>query len=334
MTKVSVIIPVYNTEKYLRKCLDSVCNQTLSDIEIICINDCSEDKSLSVLNDYAQNDNRVKIINLEKNQGVSYARNTGIINANGEYVGFVDSDDYIEKNYFETLYNCASLNDSDMAKACMTIIENDKITKYDLIKKEKLSGGEKMLFGSNFTVAIYKNSFLKSNSIHFRVDIPYGEDILFLSEALKYANKISLCENTNYIYVRRLNSADSALLSDEYALTANYVYKLIADNLNTIQSDSPCDEAYIKSYLIYINSLYEKLFRNKNEEIRNKIIDTLFDIYNKCLMKDAVLNKLSIIKIFFANNDFKTFKKLIKNCDTNNQFQMNVLRNNYLKAAK
>ena len=103
MPKVSVIIPVYNTEKYLRKCLESVINQTLKDIEIICINDCSTDDSLKILNDIK--DERLKILNLPQNSGVSFARNRGIDEAKGEYISFVDSDDFIAPDFLEKLYN-------------------------------------------------------------------------------------------------------------------------------------------------------------------------------------------------------------------------------------
>ena len=98
--KVSVIIPVYNVEKYLRQCLDSVVNQTLKDIEIICIDDGSTDNSLNILKEYAQKDNRIKIIS-KKNGGLSSARNAGLKFATGEFVGFVDSDDYIERETYE-----------------------------------------------------------------------------------------------------------------------------------------------------------------------------------------------------------------------------------------
>ena len=98
MNKVSIIVPVYNIEKYLAKCLDSLINQTLEDIEIICVNDGSTDNSAEILNEYAQKDCRIKIIN-QDNAGLSAARNTGINAANGEYIGYVDSDDWIDLNF-------------------------------------------------------------------------------------------------------------------------------------------------------------------------------------------------------------------------------------------
>lgn len=102
--KVSVIVPVYNVEKYLRECLNSLVNQTLKEIEIICINDGSEDSSLEILNEYASKDSRFVIINQE-NSGQSVARNKGLDVAKGEYIGFVDSDDWVDLNFFENLYS-------------------------------------------------------------------------------------------------------------------------------------------------------------------------------------------------------------------------------------
>ena len=113
MIKVSVIIPVFNTEKYISKCLSSLVNQTLDDIEIICVNDGSTDNSLEIIEKIANNDARIKIINQEhKKQGA--ARNAGLKIAEGEYIGFVDSDDWIDLNYYEMLYNTAKKYDALM----------------------------------------------------------------------------------------------------------------------------------------------------------------------------------------------------------------------------
>jgi len=116
---VSIIVPIYNVEPYLHRCLDSLVNQTLKDIEIICINDCSPDNSLDILKEYAEKDERINIINFEKNQGVSVARNTGIEIAKGEYIGFVDSDDYVDLDFYEKLYKKARETDADMVKASL-----------------------------------------------------------------------------------------------------------------------------------------------------------------------------------------------------------------------
>lgn len=119
LPKVSVIIPVYNTEKYLKKCLDSVCNQTLQDIEIICINDCSQDNCLEILKAYALSDTRVRIIDFKENRGAGAARNAGIEAAQGEYIGFVDSDDFIDLDFYEKLYNSGTKTKANVVKGAV-----------------------------------------------------------------------------------------------------------------------------------------------------------------------------------------------------------------------
>ena len=103
MPKISVIIPVYNTEKYLEQCLESVINQTYKDLEIICVNDASTDNSFDVINEYSKKDSRIKYINFETNKGVSAARNVGLEAATGDYICFIDSDDWIEQTQTETM---------------------------------------------------------------------------------------------------------------------------------------------------------------------------------------------------------------------------------------
>lgn len=114
--KISIIVPVYNTEKYLSKCLNSLIKQTLKEVEILCVNDGSKDNSAKILEDFAQKDCRIKIFS-QKNSGQSVARNLAIEHATGEYLGFVDSDDWIDLDYFEKLYNAAKENDCDIACA-------------------------------------------------------------------------------------------------------------------------------------------------------------------------------------------------------------------------
>lgn len=112
--KVSVILPVYNSEKYISKTLESLINQSLKEIEIICINDGSKDATIQILQEFEKKDNRIKIIDKE-NQGVWKARMDGIKKAKGEYITFMDSDDYVKKNFLESLYINITENSSDIA---------------------------------------------------------------------------------------------------------------------------------------------------------------------------------------------------------------------------
>ena len=113
--KVSVLVPIYNVEEFLPECLDSLVNQTLKDIEFICINDGSKDDSLKILKEYAKKDKRILIIN-KKNSGYGDSMNKGLEKAKGEYIGIVESDDFIDLDAFEKLYNIAKKNDADVVK--------------------------------------------------------------------------------------------------------------------------------------------------------------------------------------------------------------------------
>ena len=131
MIKVSVIIPVYNVESYLSECLDSIINQTLKDIEIICIDDCSTDNSYNILLEYANKDSRIKIIKNIENNGVGFARNVGQFSAIGDYIYFIDPDDYISLNFLEELYNTAVKYNSDIVNTNNIYNnENDIISRF------------------------------------------------------------------------------------------------------------------------------------------------------------------------------------------------------------
>lgn len=137
MIKISVIIPVYNVEMYLEQCVNSVMNQTLDDIEIICVNDGSTDNSLHILKELATKDKRLKIINQE-NLGLSEARNRGIKEAIGKYISFIDSDDWIDVDFLEKLYSAAEENQADIAAAgIIKHFANGKTKKFISFKKYK-----------------------------------------------------------------------------------------------------------------------------------------------------------------------------------------------------
>ena len=130
MSEISVIIPVYNTEKYLKECLKSVINQTFTDMEIICVNDGSTDSSKEVLEKYKKVDKRIKVIELQENRGLSYARNRGFDSSKGRYIYFLDSDDELERNAMEILYNEAEKEKLDVIFFDAKIkYENEKFRK-------------------------------------------------------------------------------------------------------------------------------------------------------------------------------------------------------------
>lgn len=200
-------------EKYLPKCLESLIKQTLKDIEIICVNDGSMDNSLAILKEFASKDSRIRIID-NQHQGVAKTRNTGIEQSTGEYIGFVDSDDYIDLDFFEKLYNSATKSNSDIAIASILKhknffnIYNAKYTKEEtaitIQDKIKLCEDKKHFFFYAWN-KIYHSGFIKENNIKFSEGQIY-EDVMFAIKALYYSNKIISVYGTKYHYIEHENS--------------------------------------------------------------------------------------------------------------------------------
>ncbi|MBL0052073.1 MAG: glycosyltransferase family 2 protein [Bacteroidetes bacterium] len=211
MAKVTVIIPVYNTQDYLQQCLDSVINQSLTDIEIICINDGSTDNSLSILKEYVVQDNRLRIIDIERG-GQGTARNLAIKEATGEYVGFVDSDDWIENDMFEELYNSASTFATDVT-VCELTHFNQADNKLEQPNWTKLSahinfdnrgfpwdelGRDCFRIGSGPCTKIYRRDFIIKNNIIFAKGVLSG-CFVCLPQLCKI-NCHKLCKKPLYVY--------------------------------------------------------------------------------------------------------------------------------------
>ena len=205
MAKISVIIPVYNVEEYLRECLDSVINQTLSDLEIICINDGSEDSSLEILKEYEAKDKRIKVID-KKNEGLSATRNLGIEIATGEYISFVDSDDYLDLNFYEKLYIAAKKHDADIA--CTNLYRFSNKKKYYLVKYhfKRCTQSPRLKYilaqvpYNNYVMnKIYERKKLQKSNVRFEEGI-YFEDIEFTHKVVCYLRALVTVPGTKYNY--------------------------------------------------------------------------------------------------------------------------------------
>ena len=253
--KVSVIIPVYNVEQYLRQCLDSVVNQTFSEIEIICINDFSTDNSLLILKEYKQKDNRIVIVNLSENKGQGNARNEGLKFAKGKYVTFVDSDDWISKDNIATLYTEIENNNLDMVSANSYIYDNltkkvleKKVTSADILNRQKI---EKLLIvkKDNFVIPvwtkIYRRKFLEDNNIKFKLN--WHEDNLFVFEILIKTTKIKFIDNKIYFY--RVNRQNSSM----FEINKDFTYFLLFEKLKEMLRESDKYEIYKVVYYQYIS---------------------------------------------------------------------------------
>ena len=206
MPTVSIIIPVYNMEQHLHRCLDSVLQQSFSDFEALCINDGSTDSSLNILNQYAKQDTRIKIIT-QSNQGLSQARNTGLRAAQGVYISFIDSDDYVDKSFIEDLYRQALLSQADMVMTNIKYWVGKQLIQRQCHQPEAISFADKIKAIPNGSCCnkLYKLSFLQNHHLSFPQGL-YWEDNLFTIQACYYSNKLSIINGGSYNYIQNSQS--------------------------------------------------------------------------------------------------------------------------------
>ncbi|WP_078428909.1 glycosyltransferase family 2 protein [Alkalihalobacterium alkalinitrilicum] len=289
--KVSVIIPVYNAEKYLAQCIESLLSQALQDCEFIFINDGSKDDSCKIIEDYKEKDPRIILINQE-NRGVSIARNNGLQIASGEYIGFVDADDYIEMDMYATLYHSAKLSDCDVVISNFeNEIDGHKVmTKYpfplninlnnDYINQEILPY---FIKSDNLNTAcnkLYKNKIIIENSIKFPEKLSLGEDGMFNMIFFSQATTTKYIDYTGYHYREVEGSATRNISKKDYFERALEVYQFelpeqIVGHLDKEKIHQFKAVRLIKSVLSYIHVYFspsnEVSFKTRYEYIKNMI---------------------------------------------------------------
>lgn len=240
--KLSVIVPVYNTESYLCECLDSIINQTIENMEIICVNDGSTDNSLEILEEYAKKDSRIKIFTIE-NSGLSIARNYGMNHAMGEYIGFVDSDDYIDLEMFEKLYAKSKAKNLDMCMCKIStfedgtdIVDDDfwyfALNDFNNLKKDVFSHKDTKEFLCEIAVTsfnkIYKKSFIDKNNIEFPENIIFEDEIFFYHCYLR-AKRVSIVKENLYYYRRNREGSIVEQTDDKDFSSMVKIFKLIRE---------------------------------------------------------------------------------------------------------
>ncbi|MEH6947937.1 glycosyltransferase [Bacillus sp. JJ634] len=270
--KISVIIPVYNAEKYIEDCIKSLLNQSLQECEFIFVNDGSEDNSSQVIEKYKKHDSRMKLINQE-NQGVSIARNEGLQVATGKYVGFVDADDFIESDMFKRLYQSAQLYNCDIVISNFeSELEGHKvITKYPfpkgIILSEEYLKTELLpyfLKSDNFNTVcnkIFKNKLIKSQHIIFPEKVALGEDGMFNIQFFSYAETAMYIDYTGYHYREVPGSATRSIEEKDYFNRAIEVYtsklpEIYLTNINQEKVQQFRSIKLIYSVLSYIHMYF------------------------------------------------------------------------------
>ena len=280
---VSVIVPIYNVEEYLSKCIESIINQTLSNIEIILVNDGSTDSSGVIADNYAKKDSRIKVIH-KKNGGQGSARNTGIELATGEYIGFVDSDDWIDLDMYDKLYNAAINNKATVAICNRKVLdENDNIKTVVNIKEKVIENVKNnivdyiiddLLYKHTVVVCnkIYRSEIIKENKIYFKEVKEIGsEDALFNYEVLFYADKIVAINTTYHNQLAREGSTAREYKIGAMNRTANLIENIYLYSKKIGKESIGIETAPI--FLIFLQQWNYNLIKTYgNEDLFNNMV--------------------------------------------------------------
>ena len=274
---ISVIIPVYNTDKYLSYCLDSLIKQTISEIEIICVNDCSSDNSKQIIKEYAIKDKRIILIDNKIKHGAGISRNIGLKIAKGEYIFFMDSDDYISNNFLEELYNTAKKYNSDYvsslniydvvdSKECVShlnkvhFLNNDDLEGISSANIKNLSPTNKETIEESTWSKLWRKDFLINNNIYYSSILCYQDTEQFF-KSLIHKPKISFNHKPIYYYRQHIHTISTKKNSDiNYFKT---LFVLLINCIDYYKQDSKYMPYLMKNFFELSNRAIEK-FADKN----------------------------------------------------------------------
>ena len=322
--KVSVIVPVYNVAEYLRECLNSIVNQTLEGIEIICVNDGSTDNSLEILEEYAKMDSRVKVFTIE-NSGISQARNFGIKHAKGEYIGFVDSDDYINETMFEKLYISCKQNDLDISMCQISLFDdetgevNNDLDYYNLkvfkdLDKDVFNADDTTEFTCNIVVNVYnklyRKSLLEDNSIVFPPNLIF-EDELFFMKTYLLAQRISIVNE--FLYYYRLNRKGSItyLEKENNYVDMVYIYKKEREIFKELNKYEEYKVLLANRMLFLILARYTQTHPKYKENYYNVLKEDLKEVLaDRELLENLSLNVKDRVLKIIESDDYEEFSKM------------------------
>ncbi len=282
---ISIIVPIYKVEKYLTKCVDSILEQTYKNIEVILVDDGSPDKCGEICDNYAKKDNRVKVIH-KKNGGLSDARNSALKIAKGEYIGFVDSDDYIAKDMYETLYDLSERYKADISIVSFYELIGDRIIDVKDSNEveifDKIEGMKQLLEDSKIQSYAW-NKLFKRNLLE-NIEFPTGrtfEDIATTFLLFEKCNTIVRKETPKYYYVRR----EDSIVGQRTAKTYNDYMDVLMDKYLYIQKNIPEIKQHNDyNFVISMVWLYTILVRYDIEELMpkyNELFLTVEDIMRK-----------------------------------------------------
>ena len=304
MCKISVLVPIYNTEKYLSECLSSILGQTLDDIEVICINDGSTDRSFEILCDFACKDTRVKIINKE-NTGYGNTMNIGLARAKGEYIGIVESDDFIEPDMYKTLYENAKLYNADLVKSNFwTYQDGEDIYEkglqegpYRKVITPRIDEKRVLLLGQSIWSAIYKKDMILRNNIRF-LETPGAsyQDTSFYFITMAVADRVVLLEDAFLHY--RQDNPDSSVKSTGKVFFICDELKKVWDYLETHPKIKECLKYVVPEFQW---NVYQWNVIRLEEKGKFDFLERLYDEFRE-------LNDMNLLKQEWWNNPDAFYK--------------------------
>ncbi|MDD2523864.1 MAG: glycosyltransferase family 2 protein [Endomicrobiaceae bacterium] len=330
MAKISIIIPVYNSEKYLRQCLDSITYQTFKDFECICVNDESTDSSLTILKEYAQEDKRFKIIS-QKNKGVSAARNTGLNNVFSQYLTFIDSDDWITNDYLEKLYTTIILNNADIVVTHHIIYHHtDNIFEKESNIKKINNLYQKILSEKNKTIKdifkiadisrsvwgkLYKIDIIKNNRISFFENVYSEEDFSFNILVNLYMKNVILIDDELYVYRKQIPSLTSN--NEQLRIESLNSFIMLTKELEKRNfTNKTINKLCINGFLHLIGKISKNVSKNEQQKLLKLIIEHFLYLKNISI-NISILYKLKLQFSLFIVKTFQiksfNFFRLLKN---------------------
>ena len=313
--KLSIVVPIYNSEKYLEKCVLSILNQLYKNIEVILVNDGSEDSSENICNKLKNIDSRIKVISIE-NKGVSHARNIGIKNATGKYLAFVDSDDTIEKNIYVDMIS--ALKGKDMPIVGYKYVdENNKVLNEKMAYDYEgvFDKSDFFIFCENFIMnspvnKIFYLDIIKQHNLKFNEELSLGEDLIFILEYIKYIDFFYIKNITPYRY----------LISNTNSLSQKYRTDFLDIQIKIIES---MYNVFIENNIDF--KKYEKRFNTKCLELLMQAMNNTMNVQNTMMLKDKFSYNNKIIR----NKQFKNIFKVADLTQINIFTKLGFIINSY-----
>ena len=332
---ISVIVPIYNVEKYVCRCVDSIINQTYDQLEIILVDDGSLDKSGSICDEYKCKDSRIKVIH-KKNAGLGYARNSGLDIATGKYVTFIDGDDYIGKNHIEYMKALIDQTDTDTCIAGHTKVYSNKAIQHknvcagEVFKenvKEKIlprmcgansKGGD--YIEMSVCMVLLSNEIIQRNHLRFVSEREYvSEDLVFDFEYYPLSKGVCVSDIVDYFYCDNEGSLTTKYRGDRFESQIK-LYKLLLEKSKQLNIDNLCKKRLqntviaIARYSVKLEYKFENIIGEKRAENNVKVIcenHTLQDIYNA--YDDSKIKKTSqIVNWMVKNKKYNLLRIIMK----------------------